>query len=185
MEILKQYKNNVSKYIEENEDSIISYGSEFRPVAILDNLFMHHRSWPTLRCILKKGSKWPLEPITKGDRVQKNNEFISRGNHKSANTYLNILKGTLEKEVSQGWMIPVPLHYINKIPEAELAPVGIDDKQFKILQDGSKLTKYRLTHDQSFEASVGRSVNSRVIREKLESLFYGGCLSRLIHYPVN
>jgi len=143
MEILKQYQNNVSRYIEENEDSIISYGSEFRPVAILDNLFMHHRSWPTLRCILTKGSKWPLEPITKGDRVKKNNEFISRGNHKSANTYLNILKGTLEKEVSQGWMIPIPLHYINKIPEAELAPVGIDDKQFKILQDGSKLTKYR------------------------------------------
>jgi len=65
-------------------------------------------------------------------------------------------------------MIPVPLHYINKIPESELAPVGMDDKQFKILPDGSKLTKYRLTHDQSFEASIIWSVNSRVSRDKLE-----------------
>jgi hypothetical protein len=48
MEILKQNQNSVSKYIEENEDSIISYGSEFRPVTILENLLMHHRSWPTL-----------------------------------------------------------------------------------------------------------------------------------------
>jgi hypothetical protein len=185
MEILKQYQNSVSKYIEENEDSILSYGSEFRPVTILENLLMHHRSWPTLRCIITKGSKWPLEPISQCDRLQKNNKFISRGNHKSANTYLNILKGTLEQEVSQGWMIPVPLHYINKIPESELASVGMDDKQFKILQDGSKLTKYRLTHDQSFEASIGHSVNSRVIRDKLEPLFYGGCLSRLIHYILS
>jgi hypothetical protein len=91
----------------------------------------------------------------------------------------------LEQEVSQGWMISVPLHYINKIPESELAPVGMDDKQFKILQDGSKLTKYRLTHDQSFVASIGWSVNSRVIRDKLEPLFYGGCLSRLIHYILS
>jgi len=48
IEILKQYQNSVSEYIKANEDSIISYGSEFRPVAILENLLMHHRSWPTL-----------------------------------------------------------------------------------------------------------------------------------------
>jgi len=47
-------------------------------------------------------------------------------------------------------------------------------------------TKYRLTHDQSFEASVGESVNKRVIREDLNPLYYGGCLlSRLIHYILS
>jgi len=92
----------------------------------------------------------------------------------------------LDKEVKQGWMIPVPLHFINKIPDAELAPVGIDDKQFKVLPDGSKLTKYRLTHDQSFEVSVGASVNMRVIREDLEPLYYGGLFVKNYSlYPVH
>ncbi len=83
-------------------------------------------------------------------------------------------------------MIPLPLKYLNEIPDSEFAPVGIDDKQFKILPDGSKLTKYRLTLDQSFEASVGESVNKRVIKEALNPLHYGGCrLSRLIHYILS
>jgi hypothetical protein len=143
---------------------------------------MHHVNWIPLVTILTKGSTWPLTPIENTDRVQKNNEFIIRGNHKSANTYLNTLKEILEKDVNQGWMIPIPLKYLNKIPDSELAPVGIDDKQFKILPDGSKLMKYRLTHDQSFVASVGESVNKRVIKEGLNPLYYRGCLSRLIHY---
>jgi hypothetical protein len=143
---------------------------------------MHHVNWIPLVTILTKGSTWPLTPIENTERVQKNNEFIIRGNHKSANTYLNTLKEILEKDVNQGWMIPIPLKYLNEIPDSELAPVGIDDKQFKILPDRSKLMKYRLTHDQSFVASVGESVNKRVIKEDLNPLYYRGCLSRLIHY---
>jgi len=60
-------------------------------------------------------------------------------------------------------MVPVPLSYINDISGSELAPVGIDDKQFKLLPDDSKLTRYRLTHDQSFEASISQTINSTVI----------------------
>jgi hypothetical protein len=82
-------------------------------------------------------------------------------------------------------MIPLPLSYTNNIPNSEIAPVGIDDKQFKVLPDGSKIPKYRMTHDQSFEASVGASVNSRTLRDNLDPLFYSGCLSRLLHYVVS
>jgi hypothetical protein len=63
--------------------------------------------------------------------------------------------------------------------------VGVDDKVWSDLPDGSKKVKYRLTHDQSFEATKGVSVNGRVIKEKLPPLFYGGCLSRLLHYIVD
>jgi hypothetical protein len=81
-------------------------------------------------------------------------------------------------------MIPLPLSYINSIDHAELAPVGIAE-QWQPNQDGSWSIKYRLTHDQSFEASVGASVNKRVITEDLDELFYGHCLMRLIHYIVS
>jgi len=140
---------------------------------------------PTRDTELTRGSLWPLKPIADIERLQKNREFINRGNHKSAIKHMTVLTDILEKEVQQGWMIPVPLDYIQEIPGSELAPVGIDDKQFKTLIDGSKLTKYRLTHDQSLEASVGASVNKRVIRVALEPLYYGGCLSRIIHYIIS
>jgi hypothetical protein len=82
-------------------------------------------------------------------------------------------------------MIPLPLKYINQIPNLEIAPVGIDDKQFKINPDGSKTQKFRFTHDQTFEASTGKSINHRTLHEKLDPLFYGGCLSRTLHYIVS
>ncbi len=163
MKVLKQHKNSVSNLIEQNQSSIISYGSEFRPVAHLEFLLMHHKNWLPLVTLLTRGSLWPLKPIADIERLQKNREFINRGNHKSAIKHMTVLTDILEKEVQQGWMIPVPLDYIQEIPGSELAPVGIDDKQFKTLIDRSKLTKYRLTHDQSFEASVGAPVNKRVI----------------------
>jgi len=82
-------------------------------------------------------------------------------------------------------MFPLPINYINSLQHGELAPVGIADKGWSDLTDGSRKVKYRLTHDQLFEATVGTSVNGRVISKKLNPLFYGGCFSRLIHYIVD
>jgi hypothetical protein len=52
-------------------------------------------------------------------------------------------------------MFPLPLSYISSLTFGELALVGIDDTQWSELPDGTRKTKFRLTHDQSFEASVG------------------------------
>ncbi len=150
-----------------------------------EQLLLHHRSWPSLLNQLQQGSKWPLTNISETDRKAKNIEFIKWGNHKSAITNQTVLRDIIQKEVQQGWMIPIPVDYINDIPHSEIAPVGIDNKQFKTHPDGSKTPKYRLTHDQTFEASVGCSVNHRTLRDKLDPLFYGGCLSRLLHYIVS
>jgi hypothetical protein len=76
-------------------------------------------------------------------------------------------------------MIPLPLDYISSLQHGELAPVGMEDKQWSELPNGGRQKKYRLTHDQSFNVSVGESVNDRVLPEKLAPLYYGGCLSRI------
>jgi hypothetical protein len=81
-------------------------------------------------------------------------------------------------------MVPIPTSYIPKILHSEVAPVGIAH-QWQVHDGGSLLPKYRLTHDQSFEATVGQSVNKRVIKEKLEDLHYGHCLSRLLHHIIS
>ncbi len=82
-------------------------------------------------------------------------------------------------------MIPVPIKCVNEIPHTEITPVGIDHKQSKLHPDGSKTLKYRLTHDQTIEASAGCSVNHCTLQHQLVPLFYRGCLSRLIHYIVS
>jgi hypothetical protein len=97
MRILKEHSNSISELIEQNPSTILSYGSEFRPVSHLEFLLMHHVNWIPLVTMLTKGSTWPLTPIENTERVQKNNEFINRGSHKSANTYLDTLKEILEK----------------------------------------------------------------------------------------
>jgi hypothetical protein len=94
-------------------------------------------------------------------------------------------KKIIQAEIEQGWMFPLPINYINSLQHGESAPVGIDDKGWSDLPDGFRKVKYRLAHDQSFEATVGTSVNGRVISKKLNPLFYGGCFSRLIHYIVD
>jgi hypothetical protein len=78
--------------------------------------------------------------------------FILQGNHKSAIKYESECAKIVISEVT-------PLEYKNNLQHGVLAPVGIDDKFLTELQDGSKKVKYRLTHDQSFEASLGYSVN--------------------------
>ncbi len=119
----------------------------------------------------------PITRYLKCRPCGKNKEFIRRGNHKSAIKYEEVFLNTITKEIQQGWMVPLPLTYINDLLHGELAPVGIDDSQWSILPDGSKKVQYRLTHDQSFEASVGMSVNKRVKSSELLPLYYGGCLS--------
>jgi hypothetical protein len=83
----------------------MGYGSEFRPIHIIEPLLLHHHSWPSFVNQLKQGSKWSLLNISESDRKAKNIEFIQRGNHKSAITYHTILRDIIQKEVRQGWMI--------------------------------------------------------------------------------
>jgi hypothetical protein len=185
MQKLQRRGNSIADLINSVSGTFINYGSEFRPIPVLEPLLLHHPNWPKCQNLLCKGSLWPLHDISNADRVAKNKEFIRRGNHKSAIKYEEVFLNTITKEIQQGWMVPLPLTYINDLLHGELAPVGIDDSQWSILPDGSKKVKYRLTHDQSFEASVGMSVNKRVKSSELLPLYYGGCLSRLLHYIVS
>jgi hypothetical protein len=163
MLILKNHGNNIHHFIQHSQG----------------------HNWPRVQGILKNGSNWPLLPISNNDRIAKNKEFIARGNHKWAEKYKAELMEIIKTEISQGLMIPLPLHYINELQHGDLAPVGIDGEVWVEQSDGSRKTKFRLTHDQSFEALTGSSVNKHTERDKLHPLYYGGCLSRLIHYILS
>ena len=93
MHLLQQHENSLHRVIIQHPGSVISPGSEFRPVSVLEPLFLHHPNWAIIQQIMKEGSRWPLDSISKEERIAKNNEFITRGNHKSAkNTSMNMKK---------------------------------------------------------------------------------------------
>ena len=89
-----------------------------------------------MKCIFAEGFNWPLLLISSDDRVAK--EFTTHGNHKSAVKYDKELVKTILSEVNQGWMIPLPLSYINLLKHGELAPEGVDDKVTSEVEDGSR-----------------------------------------------
>ena len=70
-----------------------------------------------------------------------------------------------------------------ELPHCEVAPLGMVS-QMTIGADGANETKLRFTHDQSFEASRGvrRSVNDRVVAERLTPARFGRALFRFLHY---
>ncbi|MFN9982860.1 MAG: hypothetical protein ACK53Y_23225, partial [bacterium] len=68
-----------------------------------------------------KGSNWILDPISQKVRSAKNNEFILRGNHKSAKTYEEEFLNSISQEIQRGWMLPLPLAYISKLKHGELS----------------------------------------------------------------
>jgi hypothetical protein len=152
--LLMQHGNSIQNLITTYPGSFISPGSKFRPDDTLETLLMHHHNWPQIKSILTTGSVWPLHPISSEDQREKNKEFMQRGNHKVAVKYADEYTKTVRAEINQGWMFVLPLAYINSLHHGELAPVGVDDKVWSDLPDGSRKTKYRLTHDQSFEASL-------------------------------
>jgi hypothetical protein len=182
--VMRHYNNNITNIIDDNTHTILSYGSEFRPVQVLEKLLMHHPRWNKFSSIINNGSVWPLRAISDDLRKERNHELIKRGNHRSAEVYNDQLQSILQKEVKQGWMVPIPTSYIIHLDNVEIAPVGIAH-QWQAHEDGSRTSKFRLTHDQSFEASVGESLNKRVEKEQLEELYYGHSLMRLLHYIIS
>jgi hypothetical protein len=148
MLVLLAHHSNIKSVIDSHQHTILKHGSEFRPSLDLKKLLMHHPRWLKFQSLLETGSHWPLNPISEEERHAKNSTLIQRGNHQSAIKHSKILLDTLTKEVHQGWMVPIPKNFIENIPNAEVAPVGIT-QQWHAHEDGSRSEKILLTHDQS------------------------------------
>jgi len=87
MRLIQCYDNDLQRYFLDNKDTFIGFGFEFRHPPILEPLLLHHPNWRKFRILLEKGSNWEMDEISEKDRLAKNKEFATRGNHKSAKTY--------------------------------------------------------------------------------------------------
>ena len=133
--------------------------------------------------ILKNGSKWPLEEISKEDRVSDLQEALIFGNHKGASSNLEFLK-LISKDVKYGYSLPIPLESVMQIKRLEMASMNIM-VQNTIDKLGRVIPKDRLTHGESWKwGGSGTSMNSRVRKELLQETRYGFCIWRIVNWKV-
>jgi hypothetical protein len=136
-----------------------------------------------MKDILKNGSKWPLEEISKEDRASDLQEALTFGNHKGASSKPDFLKKLISKDVKYGYSLPIPLDSVTKIKGLEMTPMNIM-AQNTINEFGRVVPKDRLTHDKSWKWGSGTSVNSRVQKEFLQETRHGFCIRRIVNWAV-
>jgi hypothetical protein len=156
--------------------SSLTPGSEFRPVELLAPLLSMHPLWPKFQERISNGAEFPLREIADADRIADVHANLTRGNHKSAQGHEARLIDMLKEEVERGWQLPLPRSAALLIKGCEVGPLGmvatIDGK-------GNAKSKFRLTHDQSFNPSrtEKRSVNDRVAASQLTVARFGKAFS--------
>lgn len=180
MEILESFNFDLGQAIHQDPNSILKPGSEFRPCHLLEPIFRCHPRWPRIKSILTFGGHYPVDHLSTSEQLQDLQDAIAYGNHKSARVTKTWMMSALTKEVQKAWQLPLPVPDLYKIPWAAVAPMG-NATQTTIDEEGNRIPKHRLTHDQSFPFSSGTSVNSRVRDQDLPPTQYGFAFSRFLH----
>ena len=90
----------------------------------------------------------------------------------------------MKKDVTHGYSLLIPLEKVPEIKNALMSPMNVAE-QNTITEFGEVIPSQRLTHNQSkLYSTSGTSINSRVIKEKLQDCMYGHCVLQMIHYIV-
>ena len=181
--ILKTFDYDYEMVLEKQKGTNIYYGSEFRYYKNLEKLLKYHNSWNKFKTFLSSGTDTVLSEVD--NKILQNDclENIKRGNHKSASKSKNVLdfvNKQYNKEVSKGWMIPIPTEILPLLKNACVIPIGVTS-QFTINERAETIQKLRLTHDCSWEGPSSFSINNRIDETKLAPLQYGRCILRVLH----
>ena len=183
--LLSANEGNIGQVIEKAPFSPMSIGSEFKPPDILEPLLEDHPSWPQLRESLSHGATCPIREMD-DDTMKRDFEIaLKRGNSKSATEESEWIAEQFQEEVEKGWTLALPLEASQFFPKGVYAPLGVVH-QDSINEKGEIVPKKRLVHNMSKEGAVSHcSANSRTKEEELETVKYGFCHRRLIHYIVS
>ena len=185
--LLEAVDFDIERLINENSATTLGYGSEFRTVDQLRPLIGRHPHFTDLSKVLISGMPYVFEREL--DQVTKLTELrtlLLRGNHKSAQDLPDRVSLLLTKDVTHGFVIPLPTSIVEKIPNAAIQPLGLA-KQWTVDEEGTRVIKFRMTQDLSFTSDrhgPSRSINSRINMSAYAEMIYGWCLPRILHYIV-
>jgi hypothetical protein len=181
----ESFERNLEEVIASDPNSIMAYGSEFKPPEILAPLLASHPLWPHLKRILENGSDPPRDRLDEASRQLALEAALRRGNHKSAKNDESSLAALLIDDVTRGYSLPLPLAQVRNIPGLSLQPMGVTI-QSTINEQNEIVSKKRLTYDSSFEVLAGiPSHNKRIKMEKLVACRFGWAVLRILHLVVS
>jgi hypothetical protein len=177
----ESFQRSLDKVIASDPNSIMAYGSEFKPPEILAPLLASHPLWSHLKRILEHGSDPPREKLDERSRILALDAALLRGNHKSAKNDEEGLAALLIDDVTRGYSLPLPLDQVCNIPGLSLQPMGVTI-QNTINEHNVIVSKKRLTHDSTFEVLKAiRSHNNRIKMDDLVACRFGWALPRIMH----
>jgi hypothetical protein len=181
----ESFERSLEKVIASDPNSIMAYGSEFKPPEILAPLLASHPLWPHFKRILENGSDPPRAQLDEASRKRALEAALLRGNHKSAKKDEKGLAALLIDDVNRGYCLPLPLDQVRNIPGLSLQPMGVTI-QSTINEQNEIVSKKRLTHDSTFEV-LGDipSHNKRIKMEDLVACRFGWALLRIMHLVVS
>ena len=180
--VLAKYDFDLGKAIEANPHSIVSPGSELRPIHHLDQLFAHHPNYARFRSNSIDGIDYPADDIDDETRMRDLKAQLERGNHKSALTpdAEPIVDKLFKQDAELGYLITISKECILKLKHAEVYPLGLQH-QLTIDEKGNQIPKKRVTHDLSNQKKRGRSINQRIDENLVPTTMYGHALQRFAH----
>jgi hypothetical protein len=182
--ILEAHNFSLASAIESDGNSPLRFGSEFRPVSVLEPLLGIHPLWERIKALLLEGSHFSADPLPADECVQQVEAALAYGNHKGAVKAPDKLFDLLDDDVTHGFNMPLPLSMVRKIPGLLMSPMNIA-RQNTIDELGNIVPKDRLTHDHSMEFQPQSSVNSRSRLEDHEPCHFGHALNRFFHILVH
>lgn len=185
-QILKKHNYNLDKAIEANPNSIISAGSELRPIEQLDALLSHHPNFPRLKANTIHGIDYPAEDLPEEMRKLELAKQIDRGNHKSALTTdaEPVVNKLMKEDAALGYSISITKDCLLQLKGAELYPLGLQH-QLTIDEKGNQIPKKRVTHDLSNLKNLGISINQRIDEDLVPETMYGHACRRFLHQIHN
>jgi hypothetical protein len=68
--------------------------------------------------LLIEGSRWPLEKISKSNRIVDLQEALQFGNHKGATSKPELLRELITEGIGYGYGLVIPLNKIERFPGA-------------------------------------------------------------------
>ena len=100
--ILEKYNKCLSSAIEAQNNTQMTYGSEFKSTDDLELIFKNHPLWISMKDQLKNGCDYPLTEINDKDLRDDVIESLSYGNHKGVSENLEVFHQMMNDEVEFG-----------------------------------------------------------------------------------
>ena len=184
-ELLQVNDYDLTRIIEDNQQTTLCYGSEFRAIDDLESIYGRHELFGFFTEMHQQGMEYHYDrDLTESEKEEELQTNLTRGNHNSAKSCLKELETKINREVMYGFALPVWLSALAKIPKAMLQACGFVT-QSTLSESGERKEKSWLTHNLSFSiTSPYASVNRRLDRDRYPELIYGFCLLHTIHFIV-